>query len=397
MNNYTQKETTCFDSEIYDQDIQEYEIDNWDQREFKIMKTNIQILFKQNHKIIYSQDGDLLRVEQISDMSINEQIVKNIEQIKNLKREDIQGDNMKKNSKWIASWDGEILIDVGGYFNEGQKHGLWIELITNYWSRVKVYELGEYLNDRRIGFWEYIYKNNCIGGGSYNNLGQKNGKWIELSDRFLDGSQITYNGQYNMQGQKVNIWDIKYIRNDQQQLLGGRLYDQKEGLKIGNWVELSNSFNMYSQIIYNGEYNLKGNKIGIWNIMLRNKDQFEQIGGGSYDDQQGLKIGKWIDQMIPLTCILKSLLMVNIIRMVKSLVDGILCLKRIINFNNGGGLYEKEGGQKVGQWIEPSDNFKENQQVTYNGEYNMNGKKIARWNIMYNDRIMNTQMQFKEK
>ncbi|CAD8068158.1 unnamed protein product [Paramecium sonneborni] len=49
-----------------------------------------------------------------------------------------------------------------------------------------------------------------IGGGSYeSNEGEKKiGKWVELNERFYNGYQITYNGEYNRNGMKTGIWLI---------------------------------------------------------------------------------------------------------------------------------------------------------------------------------------------
>ncbi|CAD8196246.1 unnamed protein product [Paramecium pentaurelia] len=53
-----------------------------------------------------------------------------------------------------------------------------------------------------------------IGGVVYNKQGQKIGKWVELDDEFQNQSQVTYSGQY-MNGQKVGLWDTIYKRMDQ--------------------------------------------------------------------------------------------------------------------------------------------------------------------------------------
>ncbi|CAD8215157.1 unnamed protein product [Paramecium octaurelia] len=99
-------------------------------------------------------------------------------------------------------------------------------------------------------------------------------------------------------------------------------------LKIGRWIELCNEFYHYAQITYNGE-NKKDKKVGKWEICLRQKDrdEFEKIGGGYYDD----------------------------------LVNG--C------------------SVKIGNWIELSENFGEESgqsKITFNGEQR-NGQKIGKW------------------
>ncbi|CAD8131087.1 unnamed protein product [Paramecium sonneborni] len=54
-------------------------------------------------------------------------------------------------------------------------------------------------------------------------------------------------------------------------------------------------------------------------------------------------------------------------------------------FNNnesiGGGFYKNQD-KKTGKWIEMDEGFYKCKQVTHKGEYNMNGLKIGRWDIM---------------
>lgn len=55
--------------------------------------------------------------------------------IKNLEWEGKYGQNFKKNGKWTVSWKRNNLINVGGYYStDGQKQGLWTELIKNYFE-----------------------------------------------------------------------------------------------------------------------------------------------------------------------------------------------------------------------------------------------------------------------
>ncbi|CAD8129360.1 unnamed protein product [Paramecium sonneborni] len=76
----------------------------------------------------------------------------------------------------------------------------------------------------KVGRWDIMYSHlnkkeyKQIGGGSYNQEGnqKKIGKWIELDEGFYYNyyNQITYNGEYNMNGKKVGKWDILYIMYD---------------------------------------------------------------------------------------------------------------------------------------------------------------------------------------
>lgn len=55
------------------------------------------------------------------------------------------------------------------------------------------------------------------GGGSYNYQGQKDGKWIELSDRYYNFSQVTSVGEYR-NGNKVGNWEY-YLNYENNKLL----------------------------------------------------------------------------------------------------------------------------------------------------------------------------------
>ncbi|CAD8116731.1 unnamed protein product [Paramecium sonneborni] len=142
-----------------------------------------------------------------------------------------------------------------------------------------------HIKDNKCKFFEDILNklNYFSGGGSYDDSqgnNYKKGKWIDLSNRFRDVSQVSYVGEYQ-NGIKVGRWDI-YFKNDdtkQNQIIGGGIYDSKEIKgKIGNWVEPNEGFWMqiissdltqlfqyfrYNQAIFKGEYK-NGKKVGKW-------------------------------------------------------------------------------------------------------------------------------------
>ncbi|CAD8128849.1 unnamed protein product [Paramecium sonneborni] len=127
----------------------------------------------------------------------------------------------KKEGKWIASWEGEVFIKVGGYYKKGLKLGLWNELFEDHFTQPQIFYTGEYLNDFKIGKWKYFYKNKIIDGGIYDNEGKKIGKWIELDKVFYWISYIIYtssNGEYNKKGMKVGKWDILFNNYGNQQM-----------------------------------------------------------------------------------------------------------------------------------------------------------------------------------
>ncbi|CAD8125043.1 unnamed protein product [Paramecium sonneborni] len=361
----------------------------------KCLKIKIQITFSKDQKIIYSRDGVILRVqyifieckrEEIANLSKNPEILKNMEQIKNLAWQGEKAQNNKKHGKWKASWNGEGLMNVGGYYKDGLKQGLWKEIIENYSTQAQVYLFGEYYKDLRRGKWSYIYKNNKIYGGLYNEEGQKKGKWIELSDGFMDYSQVIYIGQYNTNGIKVGVWQIFWFEGLQ---IGGGFYSEQLGAqekKIGRWIELSKGFKQESQITYIGEYNIYGIKAGRWDTYFNWREN-KKIGGGFYNEQEGslIKIGRWME--LSKNFRLDSQIIYNGGYNMKGQKIGKWDIFRLGGEQIGGGLYdEQEGGsRKIGRWIELSQNFYDYSQVTYNGEYNQNGQKVGRWNIMYNE------------
>ncbi|CAD8130323.1 unnamed protein product [Paramecium sonneborni] len=52
---------------------------------------------------------------------------------------------------------------------------------------------------------------------------------------------------------------------------------------------------------------------------------------------------------------------------------------------SGDGQYDQEGKQKkIGRSIELEEWIDPNKYITYNGEDNMNGMKVGRWNIWFN-------------
>ncbi|CAD8129265.1 unnamed protein product [Paramecium sonneborni] len=142
------------------------------------------------------------------------------------------------------------------------------------------------MNGMKIGRWDIMYckynekEDQQIGGGSYDQEGnqKKIGKWVELDEQFLNFKQVTYNGEYNLNGMRVGIWDIMYCKKDEQeykQIIKGNIhknicsgsgfYDNEGNQKkIGKWIELDQSFIWNNVVTQIGEYNMKGQKEGIW-------------------------------------------------------------------------------------------------------------------------------------
>ncbi|CAD8067350.1 unnamed protein product [Paramecium sonneborni] len=371
MINEEGKETKEIESFIFDFDQKRY------------ICTKFEINLTKDKDLIYTKDGSILRIDKSKNSFWQKDVMTNLEQIAYLQWEGEYNKNDIKIGKWTAIFKG--VKDIGGqYNNEGKKQGKWKEIFQNYWSQTIGYEVGEYFNDQRIGIWKYIFQEKEMGGGEYNQIGQKLGKWIELSTNTSYFSLVTYDGEYGMNGQKKGKWKIKYDG----QKIGGGTYEEQEGVqkKNGKWIELIEGFTDNYQVIYNGEY-IKGDKKGKWEILSKRKgifSKYSQIGGGWYNDLEGSqnKIGNWIEIREELNDSRKITYNgeYSMKGQKKGRWDIIYKGKQI-----GGGLYdEQEGSQKkIGMWIDLREGFYNYSQIIYKGEYNNKGQKIRRWDIMY--------------
>ncbi|CAK56682.1 unnamed protein product (macronuclear) [Paramecium tetraurelia] len=388
------------------QEISIYEDNVWDCYHSRFCRTKFQINQSSKQEIQYSTiEGLVLRIDQITDISDKPEILTNLEQIKYLNWLGEYGDNLKKVGKWIAKWKGEILKGVGGCYSEkgdGQKLGLWKELIKNYWSKAQVYEIGEYCDGQRTGKWIYMYKNQEIGGGFYNKSGEKIGKWIVINDAFWEQSYVIFSGQYE-KGKKVGLWDTYYNNNcgeQQTQLMGTGVYDE-QGSKVGKWEEMSEGSWRRRLINIVGNYK-KEQKVGSWDTYWTWDKQIikMQIGGGNYDENGGnVKVGKWID----LNDGFRSDYQVIFEGDYKFGTKVGLWLtywrwNHISTFEKiGGGTYDiKETNKKIGYWIEQGDNFRSDAQViTFEGDY-QNDKKVGRWNYYWRENIQKNYEQMQQ-
>ncbi|CAD8090443.1 unnamed protein product [Paramecium sonneborni] len=377
----------------------EFVVDKWDHSRKQLVQTKIQITIQNQEFMIYSQDGVILRIEKVYDFEKNPEILNNMEQIKNLTWQGLYGLNDKKYGKWIAFWNVLELMDVGGYYKDGLKQGLWRDITKNYQSHIQIFEIGEYQKDLRVGVWKYTDdNNNWIGGGIYDYEGYKKGKWIVLDEQFSKQSEVIYNGEYNIKGQKVGRWDI--LLNGKQ--IGGGQYHFSSSNKIGKWIELDQGFYISKQITYSGKYNEHGMKTGRWDIFYNdyldnNQLKNFKIGGGEY--QSGKKIGRWIE-VDEQFCKYKQVVYIGDYDMM-----GMKIGKWCINYKDGddkekykyigGGSYDNQTGNKTGIWIELDEQFYKYRLVTYTGSYDQNNIKVDRWDIYYNNFQANNQWKKK--
>ncbi|CAD8122015.1 unnamed protein product [Paramecium sonneborni] len=302
-----------------------------------------------------------------------------LEQVKYLNWIQEYGKNQQKNGRWFVKWNGEFMIDVGGYYQiEWKKNGFWKELIENYQKNTQ--------NIWIIGFWQFLQNEQLIGGGLYNQQGFKHGLWSDLSDNYRKNSQVTYIGEYK-NGQQVGNWKIKYknqfMQIKQQIDISGGGYYTRQGLKRGKWIELKDflcieiiNFLRISQITFVGEYR-EGLKFGIWEILEEN----QYIGCGLYDTY-GLKNKKWFD------------LNQNFKDYIQIIYQGeyndgkrqgywktLFRYDRQSNFEQMCKGFSNDKGQKNGKWIVLNNNFNHTCQVIYEGEYK-NGLYIHRWDTI---------------
>ncbi|CAD8120004.1 unnamed protein product [Paramecium sonneborni] len=335
---------------------------NQSQIPWKFMESQYQINLTINGYIQYIRDGQIQKIEMKNDSSIIE--MRNFEQIKNLRWDGQIGNKNKRIGRWRVFWGGERL-NIGGYYNEmGNKQGIWIDLFENFWDKCEVIYEGEYKNDIKRGYWKTIYKVQQIGGGYYNQNELKHGKWIDLDENFNDIYQMSYEGEYN-DGKKVGLW---YVNNGGK-IFGIGIYNQN-GNKNGKWSKLQFQNLEFGQSIESGQYR-NGLKIGNWNIIQNNT----KIDGGQYDEN-GIKQGMWIE-------------LEKNEQNVGEYFDGKKVGMWDIIFRNSitGGGYYNEQGQKQGKWMELYENYNSYCQVIYIGDYE-NGIRNRKWKTIFDKKLI---------
>ncbi|CAD8198465.1 unnamed protein product [Paramecium octaurelia] len=400
----SEKESEQYNQQLFGKDVcccnrvKDYNYSYWDSNQERLVKVPFQMLLTKEKHIKYIIDGQIVRIDKFIN---RDEELNNIEQIKYLLWKGSYNQSYNKVAKWSAIWNGDQLLEVGGYYSvDSLKQGFWKELSRNYFNQNQVYECGEYKNGLRIQKWKYMYENKIIGGGYYNEAGMKKGKWVDLSFDFWSQCQVTYCGEY-LDGKKVGLWDIFYKRIDELRLIGGGSYVlQKDGgdfnsKKIGIWTELANGFQDNNQTIWRGEYK-NDQKVGKWAILRRldQSDPFQYIGGGSYDYKSedscvvdSIKIGNWIEfRSGQQDCYVTQggqYIKGKKVGRWESFIQGELI---------GGGSYDADSQNeeslkdpiKFGKWIELSEGFQIDSEVTYHGVY-QNGRKVGKWDTFYQD------------
>ncbi|CAD8096156.1 unnamed protein product [Paramecium sonneborni] len=192
MNSSNENHLSCRQSVYQEDHTIEKEVASKNKQTCMMEKIKIQIKFTSDQKIVYSQNGAILRVIEYHDVEGKQELFNNMDQIRNLFWKGQNSQNKKKEGKWIAFWKKKLLQNVGGYYKAGLKVGLWKDLFLNYQGWAQIFEFGEYSLGYRIGKWNYIKKDKTIGGGNYNNNGGKQGKWIELDKGFYSKKKVHF-------------------------------------------------------------------------------------------------------------------------------------------------------------------------------------------------------------
>ncbi|CAD8129705.1 unnamed protein product [Paramecium sonneborni] len=178
----------------------EKEIDYYNESKKRLEKIKILIQLTKDNQVIYSKDGAILRVEQILGVFNYQETFNNTDQIYKLSWQGQYCRKKKKVGKWVAYWDKKILENVGGYYKDGQKQGLWKDLQLNYCDKVKVFETGGYHYGQKRGFWNYIWCDEKIDCEFYIKEGKKYVNWYESDEGLQIQKQIIYEDDYNKNG-----------------------------------------------------------------------------------------------------------------------------------------------------------------------------------------------------
>ncbi|CAD8129471.1 unnamed protein product [Paramecium sonneborni] len=350
--------------------------DGFQMKKNKKIKTKFLVKFNRNHEIIYIHDGEILKKLKFYNLTYQPEIVSNLEIIQHFNYFSGGVRNNYNIGKQYVYWKGQVQEGVfGEYSMEGKKVGLWKIPIQNFWDEALIFMVGEYVNDQRNGQWDYIFEeqdnNNVLkiksrrNGGWYNQQGLKDGNWLELSEISDNHDIIFYEGNYQ-NGKKFGGWKMSQD-NDYK----GSFNNQ--GQKIGKWYEMNDFSFLDIKISCSGNYE-NGVKIGKWQSFYCN----EIIGEGEYTND-GLKQGEWKDfwEGFSREC---QVVMQGQYENNKKINEWTIFYKRNPDqkFEKiGGGIYD-QNGMKTGEWIDLSDNFNCFGEVFHLGKYK-NNKKIGRW------------------
>ncbi|CAD8087084.1 unnamed protein product [Paramecium sonneborni] len=241
----------------------------WCYSQLKFQQTKILVAQTKKNEIIYiTKEGNIKRKS-------NQKIINGQDNTEIKKRLD-NGLLIGTNRTLEKLENSIIQFRISTLCNEdGQKQGLWYDIIKNYWEKAKILEIGKYINDKRIGFWRYQNQHQDIGGGFYDNQGLEIGLQLDLSSNYFEQLfimeyyyqlvRVKLPIQGNITNKKLGKWKINFNNS----ITGGGQYN-RIGQKNGNWIDLFDNFYTESQIIFKGNY-LNGKKWAKWDIYFRDK------------------------------------------------------------------------------------------------------------------------------
>ncbi|CAD8169677.1 unnamed protein product [Paramecium pentaurelia] len=190
------------------------------------------------------------------------------------------------------------------------------------------------------------------GGGSYDEAGDKNEKWIDISDVFLAITLVTCNGEYK-NGKK-----IEYEKDKQNNKIGGGSYDEEgNGRKVGNWIVLNEAFDKRHQITYKDEQKMDKRQAS-------GKHVKEKI---TYQNYQGVSI---------------------LISMAKRFleVESISCsfISQIFEFYSYGQIQQWQEGWHLKDLVQENETYKQ----IGGGSYDQEGQEIKIGDGLYWEKIL---------
>ncbi|CAD8108050.1 unnamed protein product [Paramecium primaurelia] len=228
--------------ENQDKNAKELELIVWDQGNNGLLRqTILTVIQNQIDEVTCIKNGFILQFNK-QDLIDDQKITKNLVKINHFKWKGKEGKEKQKIGKWEVYWKNKVQ-NIGGYYdNQGLKQGLWQEEYENFWDYAQIVYVGIYHNGIQRNRWDTIMNNNIIGGGNYDHNGKKTGKWVELHLNYFKQNyaycDATYEGEY-LEGRKYGYWQTFLSKK----IIGGGFYNQ-DGQKDGFWIELNDNFSL---------------------------------------------------------------------------------------------------------------------------------------------------------
>ncbi|CAD8157760.1 unnamed protein product [Paramecium octaurelia] len=333
--------------------------------EQRLYQSEITINLNGNSELVFDKDGDVLQIQKYIDHNTISNISPNFEQLKRLFWVGQTNEKGQKIGKWNAFWRGENL-NVGGFYNDkGEKYGKWIELFENYWDKAQITYQGQYVDNKKHGYWKILSIGLEIGGGDYFD-GEKTGYWVDIFENYSSWCKVMERGIYK-NGKKIKEWVQIY----QNKIVGAGTYNDNS-VKAGDWTDLHENFFDWCQVTHEGKYK-NGIKKGQWKTIFEQKT----IAQVTYKEG-GIKDGDWSETF-------NNFSVNNQTKYICKYNDG-KPLKQLYIIDKltaiGGGTFN-ENGMKNWKWVEIHENYQDYGRVFYEGIYN-NDRKEGKWHSIYN-------------